>query len=109
MIEALEVPIISVHWLMFDSSLFSGRTGVIEISFVTFSHIQGTPIAFLACALVNASLIDFSSLSFGLIFCVITFTVVPPTSNDGFMQKESVELQYMIFGKSNKGQNEKKS
>ena len=82
LIEALEVPIISVHWLMFDSSLFSGRTGVIEISLVTFSHIQGTPIAFLACALVNASLIDFSSLSFGLIFCVITFTVVPPTSND---------------------------
>jgi hypothetical protein len=27
----------------------------------------------------------------------------------GVGKKESVELQYMIFGKSNKGQNEKKS
>lgn len=26
-----------------------------------------------------------------------------------YVYKESVELQYMIFGKSNKGQNEKKS
>ena len=28
---------------------------------------------------------------------------------NGFSEKESVELQYMILGKSNKGQNEKKS
>lgn len=36
------------------------------------------------------------------------YTVSTPAAV-GYVQKESVELQYMIFGKSNKGQNEKKS
>ncbi len=88
LIEALEVPRTSVHWLMFDSSLFSGRIGVIVISLVTFSHMQGTPIAFLAHAPVNASLIDFSNLSFGLISCAIIDSAVPPTPNDGFIQQK---------------------
>ena len=38
----------------------------------------------------------------------IVFKFIPPTPVRGY-KKESVELQYLIFEKSNKDENEKKS
>lgn len=42
-------------------------------------------------------------------FIAFEFFNVFPSPSGKQVYKKSVELQYMIFGKSNKGQNEKKS
>ena len=39
----------------------------------------------------------------------MSITSVSTPAAVGYMQKESVELQYLIFEKSNKDENEKKS